>query len=176
MSKIIVGNAEGVQGIRLSLEKRLEHDLNPESMRDNYFVEVYGFNRLGKDYSSKPFLGLIHQLTWAKNFTHKGSIIVVEQPEAGLSRSQKYIVMLSILHLVHTGRDVVLETEDKDFVGLVQLLQSVKSNSEGVKTLMDILGVRYHERVWMQIFTEILRDCQVSLASNTSEDKKEVVT
>ena len=42
MAKIIVGNAENVSGVRLSLQERLQYNVSPESMRDNYFVEMYG--------------------------------------------------------------------------------------------------------------------------------------
>jgi len=176
MSKIILGNAEGVQGIRLTLEKRLEHDLTPESMRDNYFVEMYGVKGIENDPRHKSFLGLIQQLTWAKNFTEKGSTVIVERPEVGLSLVQKRIVLLSILHLVYTGRDVVLDTQDKEFVGLVRVLNSVKKDESGITALTDFLYVRVHERIWRQVFTEILRNLHIEEANNSLEEVKEVVS
>jgi len=173
MSKIILGNAEGVQGVRLSLEKRLENDITPESMRDNYFVEMYGVDKLGCDLGSRLLLGIIDQLAWAKRFTKKGSTVVVEKPEYGLSHTQKEIVLLSILQLAHMGRDVVMETDDADFVALVRLLDAAKRNYDGVKSLIYLLGIKRHERIWTQIFTEISRNCQVSVAYNPIEDTKE---
>lgn len=177
MSKIILGNAEGVQGLRLTLEKRLEHDLTPESMRDNYFVEMYGVDRLGYDLGSRYFLGIIDQLAWAKRFTKKGSTVIVEKPEFGLSHAQREVVLLSILQLVHMGHDVVIETNDADFILLVRLLDVTRKDYDGVKSLMYLLGVKRHERIWERIFTEILHNCQVTIAYNTSENtKKEVVS
>jgi hypothetical protein len=176
MSKIILGNAEGVQGVRLSLEKRLEHNLDPESMRDNYFVEMYGVKGVENDPKHKPFFGLIHQLTWAKNFTEKGSTVIVEQPEVGLSLVQKRIALLSILHLVYTGRDVVLDTQDKEFIGLVRVLNSVKKNESGVTALLDFLYVKVHERIWRQVFTEVLRNLYIEEANNPVEVTEEVVS
>ena len=42
MAKIIVGSAENINGIKLSLHDRLQYNVSPESMRYNYFVEMYG--------------------------------------------------------------------------------------------------------------------------------------
>ena len=173
MSKIILGSPAGVQGLRLALEKRLEHDLTPESMRDNYFVEMYGVDKLGYDINSRYFLGIIDQLAWAKRFTKKGSAIIIEKPEFGLSHTQKEVVLLSILQLVHIGHDVVIETNDKDFILLVRLLDVTKKDYDGVKSLIYLLGIKRHERIWTQIFTEISRNCQVSVAYNPIEDTKE---
>ena len=177
MSKIILGNAEGVQGVRLSLEKRLENDITPESMRDNYFVEMYGVDKLGCDLGSRLLLGIIDQLAWAKRFTKKGSTVVVEKPEYGLSHTQKEIVLLSILQLAHMGRDVVMETDDADFVALVRLLDAAKRNYDGVKSLIYLFGIKRHERIWTQIFTEISRNFQVVVAYNPIENtNKEAVS
>lgn len=176
MAKIIVGSAENINGIKLSLHDRLQYNVSPESMRDNYFVEMYGVKGIENDPRHKPFLGLIHQLTWAKNFTEKGSTVIVERPEVGLSLVQKRIVLLSILHLVYTGRDVVLDTQDKEFVVLVRVLNSVKKNESGVTALMDFLYVRVHERIWRQVFTEILRNLHIEEANNSLEEVKEVVS
>jgi hypothetical protein len=177
MSKIVVGNAEGAQGVRLSLEKRLEYNLDPESMRDNYFVEMYGVDKLGCDLGSRLFLGIIDQLAWAKRFTKKGSTVIVEKPEYGLSHAQKEVVLLSILQLVHMGHDVVIETNDADFVLLLRLLDVTRKDYDGVKSLMYLLGVKRHERIWERIFTEILRNCQVNVAYNPIENtNKEAVS
>jgi hypothetical protein len=176
MSKIIVGNVQGVDAVSLSLKDRLQYNLSPEFMRDNYFVEMYGIKGIENDPHHKTFLGLIHQLTWAKNFSEKGKVVVVEKPEFGLSRLQKRIVLLSILHLVYVGHDVVLDTQDKEFIDLVRILDRVQKNESGVAALMDFLYVKVHERIWRQIFTEILRNCQVSIAYNASEETKEVVS
>ena len=135
MSKIIVGNAENVNGVKLSLQDRLQYNASPESMRDNYFVEMYG-----------------------------------------LSLVQKRIVLLSILHLVHTGRDVVLDTQDKEFISLVRVLNSVKKDESGVTALVDFLYVRVHERIWRQVFTDVLRNLHIEEANNTAESVKEVVS
>jgi len=177
MGKLFIGNAEGVQGVRLSLEKRLEHNLDPESMRDNYFVEMHGVDKLGFDSGSRLFLGIIDQLAWAKRFMKKGSTVIAEKPEFGLSHAQREVVLLSILQLVHMGHDVVIDTSDADFIALVRLLDATKRNHDGVKSLIYLFGVKRHERIWTQIFTEILHNCQVTVAYNTSEDaKKEVVS
>jgi len=175
MSKIIVGNAENIRGMRLSLENRLEYNISPENMRDNYFAEMYGIDRLKDDHDSRPFLGLIYQLTLAKRFSEIGDTVVVEKPEFGLSSAQRNIIWLSILHLAYTGRDVVIETDDKDFISLVRLVEDAKRNHSGVKSLIDLWGVKCHERIWTQIFTEILRNCQVSVANNTTENMREVL-
>ena len=176
MSKIIVGNAENVNGVKLSLQDRLQYNASPESMRDNYFVEMYGVKGIENDPRHKPFLGLIYQLTWAKNFTEKGSTVIVERPEVGLSLVQKRIALLSILHLVHTGRDVVLDTQDKEFIGLVRVLNSVKKDESGVNALVDFLYVKVHERIWRQVFADILRSLHIEVANNTAEAVKEVVS
>jgi len=177
MSKIIVGNAEGFNGVKLSLQDRLQYDVSPESMRDNYFVEMYGVKGIENDPKHKTFLGLIHQLTWAKNFANKGKTVVVEKPEVGLSLMQKRIALLSILHLVYLGYDVVLDTQGKEFIDLVRILGHVKKNESGVNALVDLLYVKVHERIWRQIFSEILRNFRVEVSNNTIENtKKEVVS
>jgi len=173
MRKLVVGSSKDVQGVRLSLEKRLEHNLDPESMRDNYFVEMYGVDKLGCDISSKYFLGIIDQLAWAKRFAKKGSTIVIEKPEFGLSHTQREVVLLSILQLVYMGNDVIVDTDDGDFIALVRLLDVTKKDYDGVKSLIYLLGVKRHERIWAQIFTEISRNCQVVVEYNPIEDKKE---
>jgi hypothetical protein len=175
MSKIIVGDARNIDGVRLTLEERLAYNFSPESMRDNYFVEMYGVKGIENDPSHKPFLGLIRQLTWAKNFAEKGKTVIVEQPEKGLSTLQKRIALLSILHLVYTGHDVVLDTQDKDFVSLVRLLGRIQKNEAGVDKLVEFLYVKVHERIWRQIFAEVLRNLHVELANNTVEETREVV-
>jgi len=176
MSKITVGNAENVDGVKLSLQDRLQYDVSPESMRDNYFVEMYGVKGIENDHNHKTFLGLIHQLTWAKNFVEKGKTVIVEKPEVGLSLVQKRIALLSILHLVYVGHDVVLDTQDKEFIDLVRILGQVKKNESGVNALVDLLYVKVHERIWRQIFSEILRNLHVEVAYSPIEDtKKEAV-